>query len=78
MQDLLGMQKWKVPCQELDFLHLQTGISDRRLFQLCEHMMFPSSSPVDGTLQRYCKFPSDKVYKLPDHLTLEDGAMVNI
>ncbi|KAL5529749.1 hypothetical protein ACEPAG_5734 [Sanghuangporus baumii] len=45
-------------------------------YHLCEHMVFPSAAPVDGTLQRYYKFPSEMIYKLPDHLTLEDGAML--
>ncbi|KAL5511103.1 hypothetical protein ACEPAH_4318 [Sanghuangporus vaninii] len=45
-------------------------------YNLCEHMVFPSATPVDGTLQRYYKFPSEMIYKLPDHLTLEDGAMM--
>ncbi|KAL5532589.1 hypothetical protein ACEPAF_4363 [Sanghuangporus sanghuang] len=45
-------------------------------YHLCEHMVFPSATPVDGTLQRYYKFPFEMIYKLPDHLTLEDGAMM--
>ncbi|KAL5489771.1 hypothetical protein ACEPAI_4603 [Sanghuangporus weigelae] len=45
-------------------------------YHLCEHMVFPSAAPVDGTLQRYYKFPPEMIYKLPDHLTLEDGAML--
>ena len=39
--------------------------------------MFAATPPYDGTLGRYYKLPSDLCYKLPDNLTLEDGAMVS-
>ena len=38
--------------------------------------MFAATPPYDGTLARYYPIPSDLCYKLPDNLTLEDGAMV--
>ncbi|OCB85944.1 xylitol dehydrogenase [Sanghuangporus baumii] len=45
-------------------------------YQLCEYTILASKHPIDGTLQRYYKLPEDYAYKLPDHLSLEDGAMV--
>ncbi|KAL5532587.1 hypothetical protein ACEPAF_4361 [Sanghuangporus sanghuang] len=45
-------------------------------YQLCEYTILASKHPIDGTLQRYYKLPEDYAYKLPDHLSLEDGAML--
>ena len=39
--------------------------------------MFAATPPYDGTLGRYYKLPADLCCKLPDNLTLEDGAMVS-
>ena len=39
-------------------------------------MVFAATPPYDGTLARYYPIPADLCYKLPDNLTLEDGAMV--
>ena len=44
--------------------------------QLCPDMVFAATPPYDGTLARYYPIPADLCYKLPDNLTLEDGAMV--
>ena len=41
-------------------------------------MVFAATPPYDGTLARYYPIPADLCYKLPDHLTLEDGAMVSV
>ena len=38
--------------------------------------IFAATPPYDGTLARYYKVPADLAYVLPDHLSLEDGAMV--
>ncbi|KAI5119183.1 hypothetical protein M0805_000637 [Coniferiporia weirii] len=45
-------------------------------YQLCGDCHFAADHPRDGTLGRYYKLPADLTYKLPDHLTLEDGAMM--
>ncbi|KAH9938211.1 xylitol dehydrogenase [Fomitopsis serialis] len=45
-------------------------------YELCPDMIFAATPPYDGTLARYYNIPADIVYKLPDHLTLEDGAMM--
>ncbi|KAK7060544.1 hypothetical protein VNI00_001310 [Paramarasmius palmivorus] len=38
-------------------------------------MIFAATPPYDGTLARYYRVPGSLVYPLPDHVTLEDGAM---
>ncbi|KAG9317418.1 hypothetical protein JVU11DRAFT_1617 [Chiua virens] len=43
---------------------------------LCPDVKFAATPPTDGTLGRYYAVPSDLVYPLPPHLTLEDGAMI--
>ncbi|KAI0921827.1 hypothetical protein AcV7_008025 [Taiwanofungus camphoratus] len=48
----------------------------RGRYELCPDIVFAATPPYDGTLARYYRIPSDICYKLPDHLTLEDGAMM--
>lgn len=48
----------------------------RSFAQLCPDIVFAATPPYDGTLCRYYPIPGDLCYKLPDSLTLEDGAMV--
>lgn len=38
--------------------------------------VFAATPPYDGTLARYYRIPGHITYKLPDNLTLEDGALV--
>ncbi|KAM5540451.1 hypothetical protein V8D89_005909 [Ganoderma adspersum] len=48
----------------------------RGRYELCPDMVFAATPPYDGTLARYYPIPADLCYKLPDNLTLEDGAMM--
>lgn len=45
-------------------------------YNLCPHMAFAATPPYDGTLCRYYTLPEDFCFKLPDHVTLEEGALV--
>ncbi|KAK7695916.1 hypothetical protein QCA50_000555 [Cerrena zonata] len=45
-------------------------------YELCPDIIFAATPPYDGTLARYYRIPADLCYKLPDQLTLEDGAMM--
>lgn len=52
-------------------------------YHLCPHMAFAATPPVNpdepnppGTLCKYYKAPADFLFKLPDHVSLELGAMV--
>ncbi|TFK91478.1 xylitol dehydrogenase [Polyporus arcularius HHB13444] len=48
----------------------------RGRYELCDDIKFAATPPDDGTLARYYPIPADLCYKLPDHLTLEDGALM--
>lgn len=48
----------------------------RGRYELCPDIVFAATPPYDGTLCRYYRIPGDLCYKLPDNLTLEDGAMM--
>ncbi|ODQ81221.1 hypothetical protein BABINDRAFT_170826 [Babjeviella inositovora NRRL Y-12698] len=45
-------------------------------YNLCPCMVFAASPPNNGTLARYFMVPDDFVVKLPDHVSLEEGAIV--
>ena len=46
-------------------------------YQLCPEMRFAATPPYDGTLTKYYALPADLAYELPEHLSLEEGALVN-
>lgn len=45
-------------------------------YNLCPHMAFAATPPYDGTLTKYYLVPEDFVYKLADHVSFEEGAVV--
>ncbi|SCV02255.1 LAMI_0G17304g1_1 [Lachancea mirantina] len=45
-------------------------------YNLCPHMAFAATPPYDGTLVKYYLAPEDFLVKLPDHVSLEEGALV--
>jgi len=45
-------------------------------YELCPDIVFAATPPYDGTLGRYYRLAADLAYLLPDHLSLEDGAMM--
>lgn len=66
-----------------DNVAIEPGIPDRfgdefktGHYNLCPHMAFAATPPYDGTLARYYLMPEDFVVKLPDHVSLEEGALV--
>lgn len=66
-----------------DRVAMEPGVTCRKCdecksgkYELCQHIAIGSLPPHDGTLKRYHKLPSDLTYKLPDHLTFEDGALM--
>ncbi|GMM28623.1 L-iditol 2-dehydrogenase [Martiniozyma asiatica (nom. inval.)] len=46
------------------------------IYNLCPHMAFAATPPYDGTLCRYYLLPEDFCVKLPDNVSLEEGALV--
>lgn len=45
-------------------------------YNLCPDMIFCATPPVDGNLTRYYPHAADFCYKLPDHMTMEEGALL--
>nr|AAC24597.1 xylitol dehydrogenase [[Candida] sp. HA 167] len=45
-------------------------------YNLCPHMAFAATPPYDGTLCKYYILPEDFCVKLPEHVSLEEGALV--
>lgn len=44
-------------------------------YNLCEEMEFFATPPVHGSLANYVVHPADMCFKLPENVSLEDGAM---
>ncbi|KEZ45933.1 L-arabinitol 4-dehydrogenase [Scedosporium apiospermum] len=45
-------------------------------YNLCPEMRFAATPPYDGTLTGFWVAPADFCYKLPDNVSLQEGAMV--
>ncbi|KAG6457665.1 sorbitol dehydrogenase [Manduca sexta] len=45
-------------------------------YHLCPDMQFCATPPVHGNLVRYYKHAADFCFKLPDHVTMEEGALL--
>ncbi|KAK7565166.1 hypothetical protein IWX47DRAFT_787130, partial [Phyllosticta citricarpa] len=45
-------------------------------YNQCPDMRFAATPPYDGTLARFYSLPEDFCYKLPDAVSLEEGALV--
>lgn len=66
-----------------DRVAMEPGIPCRRCtrckegkYNLCVDMAFAATPPYDGTLAKYYRLPEDFCYKLPEHIPLEFGALV--
>ncbi|XP_067636043.1 sorbitol dehydrogenase-like [Eurosta solidaginis] len=58
-----------VPCRYCD--HCKVG-----KYNLCPDMVFCATPPYDGNLTRYFKHAADFCFKLPDHVSMEEGALL--
>ncbi|KAI0453529.1 GroES-like protein [Xylaria acuta] len=58
-----------VPCRHCDYC--RSGI-----YNVCEDTIFAATPPWDGTLQKYYVVTGDYTYPFPDHMSMEDGALV--
>jgi len=58
-----------VPCRMCNFC--KTGV-----YNLCLDMQFCATPPVHGNLSRYYVHAADFCYKLPDNMSLEEGALM--
>lgn len=66
-----------------DRVAMEPGVPCRRcirckegFYNLCFDMAFAATPPFDGTLAKYYVLPADFCYKLPDHVSLEEGALL--
>jgi D-xylulose reductase len=66
-----------------DRVAMEPGIACRRCepcksgkYNLCEDMRFAATPPYDGTLAKYYVLPEDFCYKLPEQLSLQEGALM--
>uniref|UniRef100_A0A915I7B7 Sorbitol dehydrogenase n=1 Tax=Romanomermis culicivorax TaxID=13658 RepID=A0A915I7B7_ROMCU len=58
-----------VPCRLCQFCKIGS-------YNVCPDIKFCATPPIDGTLCRYFAHPADMCFKLPDHVTYEEGAML--
>lgn len=66
-----------------DRVAIEPGVSCRMCkfckegrYNLCKDMVFCATPPVHGSLRRFYKHAADFCFKLPDHVTLEEGALL--
>ncbi|MFN8636008.1 MAG: NAD(P)-dependent alcohol dehydrogenase [Chloroflexota bacterium] len=45
-------------------------------YNLCPDVRFFATPPVDGSMARYVAHPADFCFKLPEHVTLDEGALL--
>lgn len=57
------------PCR-----HCEPCLSGK--YNLCIDMQFAATPPFDGTLAGFYALPDDLCYKLPDHVSFEEGALI--
>lgn len=66
-----------------DRVAIEPGVSCRTCnfckegrYNLCKEMVFCATPPVHGNLRRYYKHAADFCFKLPDHVSLAEGALL--
>lgn len=66
-----------------DRVAMEPGVPCRRCvrcksgtYNLCPDMQFAATPPFDGTLAKYYSLPEDFCYRLPESVSLEEGALV--
>lgn len=58
-----------VPCRRCDYCRAGS-------YNLCNDTIFAATPPWDGTLAKYYTVASDYCYKIPDHMDMEEAALV--
>ena len=58
-----------VPCRLCDYCK-------KGKYNLCPGMVFCATPPYDGNLTRFYKHAADFCFKLPDHVSMEEGALL--
>jgi len=57
------------PCRTCDYCKVGR-------YNICENLRFMGTPPTDGAFVEYLTWPSDFVYKMPDTMSLEEGALI--
>jgi L-iditol 2-dehydrogenase len=57
------------PCRICDYCKIGR-------YNICENLRFMGTPPTDGAFVEYVTWPSDFVYKMPDSMSLEEGALI--
>lgn len=73
-----------VPASRLgERVAIEPGVPDRTCgfcrsgrYNLCPNVQFMATPPFDGAFADYIVSPADFAFTLPDHVTLEEGAMI--
>lgn len=58
-----------VPCGKCEFCR-------NGLYNLCPDMRFMAAPPYNGALKNYLTHPADMCFKLPESMTMQEGAML--
>lgn len=58
-----------VPCRRCEYCKVGS-------YNLCPDIVFCATPPHHGNIQRYSIHPADYCYKLPENVTLEEGALL--
>jgi L-iditol 2-dehydrogenase len=58
-----------VPCRKCNFCRLGR-------YNLCAHVTFLATPPFHGAFREYISHPEDFLFKLPDSMSFEEGAMI--
>ena len=58
-----------VPCRKCDFCRLGR-------YNLCANVTFLATPPFHGAFKEYIAHPEDYLFKLPDNMSFEEGAMI--
>lgn len=45
-------------------------------YNLCPEVKFLATPPYEGALKKYISYPAHKAYPIPDHMTTQEGALI--
>lgn len=74
-----GVKNWRIG----ERVAIEPGVPCRKCkfckegrYNLCKDMVFMATPPVDGAFTEYIAYPADFLFRLPDNLSYEEGAMM--
>lgn len=73
------VKNWKIS----DRVAIEPGLPCRKCqfcksghYNLCSDMAFMATPPINGAFTEYIAYPADFIYKLPENLSYEEGALI--